>query len=57
MNQLVKIIIPVYKTDLNRTDIISLNQAVKVLNHYPKVIIKPNSLDVTEVLDLYPDTF
>ncbi|WP_294140273.1 DUF5672 family protein [uncultured Sanguibacteroides sp.] len=57
MNELVKIIIPVYKTDLNRTEIISLNQVVNVLKEYPKVIIKPDSLDITEVLDLYPDTF
>ena len=38
LQDLVKIIIPIYKIDLNHCEMISLGQLVQVLKDYPKVI-------------------
>lgn len=53
----VKIIIPIYKIDLSDYEIISLNQLVKVLKNYTKVIIKPASLDINVILGKYDHQF
>lgn len=57
INDLVKIVVPIYKTTLDSYEKKSLDQLVKVLCDYPKVIIKPRSLDVREILDKYENQF
>ncbi len=54
---LVKIVIPVYKVDLNIYETVSLNQAVNVFKNYTKTIIKPTNLDVKVILDKYENQF
>ena len=54
---LVKIVIPIYKTDLNVYETVSLNQVVDVLKNYTKIIIKPTNLDVKAILDKYDNQF
>jgi hypothetical protein len=53
-NQLVKIVIPVYKKDLNKDESLALAQCCKILSRYPLVIVKPRSLDVNAILQKYP---
>lgn len=53
-SQLVKIIVPVYKTQLNPFERISLEQNNRVLNAYPRIFIKPQSLDISELLRDFP---
>ncbi|MDL2256070.1 hypothetical protein LJC38_05760 [Parabacteroides sp. OttesenSCG-928-K15] len=50
----VKVIIPVYKAVLSDYDRISLDQVCRVLGNYPLVVIKPLSLDLTGLLEEYP---
>lgn len=57
LQDLVKIVIPIYKIDLDYHEIMSLGQVVKVLEDYPKVIIKPKSLDITPILDKFEGQF
>ncbi len=56
-HELVKIVIPVYKTDLNVYETISLNQVVHVFKDYTKIIIKPASLDIKVILGKYENQF
>lgn len=42
-----KVIIPIYKKDLTDLEFISLERAIKVLQKYPLIVIKPVSLDLT----------
>jgi len=51
---IVEIIIPVYKTALSEFEQISLQQVYKVLNNYPLVVIKPDSLDLSVLAEQYP---
>jgi hypothetical protein len=53
-NQLVKIVIPVYKNDLDKDESLALAQCCKILSRYPVVIAKPESLDVSAILQKYP---
>ncbi|GHT64318.1 hypothetical protein FACS189451_11850 [Bacteroidia bacterium] len=53
-NQLVKIVIPVYKNDLAKDESLALAQCCKILSRYPIVIVKPESLDVSAILRKYP---
>jgi len=56
MNQyLIKIIVPVYKSTLSPFEEISLNQCSKVLKDYPLVFVKPESLNLDELLRKYPE--
>ena len=57
LQDLVKIIIPIYKIDLNHYEMISLGQLVQVLKDYPKVIIKPFGLDIEPILDKFENQF
>ena len=50
----VKVIIPIYKADLSNVERISLTQVCKVLQNYPLVVIKPQSLDLSVLADEFP---
>lgn len=50
----IKIVVPIYKTELSSREKISLDRLVEVLGHYPIVVIKPRSLDVSALLGMYP---
>jgi hypothetical protein len=50
----VKVIIPVYKDNLSDLEKRSLRQVYNVLKDYPLVVIKPESLDLSECLKPYP---
>ena len=54
MNNLVKIVIPVYKPTLTRYEQISLEQNCRILRHYPITFVKPENLDVTPLLEKHP---
>ncbi|WP_242204337.1 DUF5672 family protein [Aestuariivivens insulae] len=46
---LVKVVIPIYKTDLTEGERKSLNQCVKVLGDYPIVFVQPKALDSSSI--------
>ncbi|MFN4145965.1 MAG: DUF5672 family protein [Runella sp.] len=50
----VAVVIPFYKTTLNRYEQIALAQGLQVLEKYPIVAIKPKSLDITPILEQSP---
>ncbi|MDR3262288.1 MAG: hypothetical protein LBT78_10725 [Tannerella sp.] len=50
----VKVVIPIYKTGLSELEMRSLQQACKVLKPYPKVIVKPESLDLSSLEAAFP---
>ena len=51
----VKVVIPVYKKELSALEMLSLNQAYTVLKHFPLVIVKPESLDLSCFSVNYPN--
>lgn len=53
MNQ-VKVVIPIYKKTLSELEKRSLAQAYKVLDSYPLVVIKPYSLDLSDLEKEFP---
>jgi hypothetical protein len=52
--KLVKIIIPIYQTDLDKNESLSLAQCCSILHRYPIVIVKPESLDISDLCRQYP---
>ncbi|MDR6194868.1 DUF5672 family protein [Siphonobacter sp. SORGH_AS_0500] len=44
---LVAVVIPIYRSEMNEFEKISLQQCVQKLGHYPIIIVKPQSLDVS----------
>ena len=50
----VKVLIPIYKTTLNRLERMSLQQAYRVLQDYPLVAVKPRGLDLSPLLKEFP---
>jgi hypothetical protein len=52
--KLVKIVIPLYKSNLHRDEILSLQQCCSVLSRYPIVLVKPETLDITNLQRQYP---
>ena len=48
------VLIPVYQTELTPSECLSLNQAMKVLSAYPIRLVKPETLDVSDLLINYP---
>ena len=50
----VQVVIPVYQNQLSESEYRSLRQACKVLNRYTLVIVKPESLDVSNLKEIYP---
>lgn len=53
--QLVKIIVPIYKTELNEFEKMSLKRNDQILQAYPRVFIKPQSLDITIIQKEFPE--
>ena len=52
---LVKVVIPIYKNQLNETETMSLQQTFKVLKKHHFVIVCPENLDVQPILDFGSD--
>jgi hypothetical protein len=50
----VKIVIPLYKSDLNEQEQLALSQCCKILARYPICMAKPKSLDVSSLIEQYP---
>ncbi len=50
----VAILIPLYRTDLTPTERLSLRQCVAVLGKYPIVLVKPEGLAVSALLQEFP---
>lgn len=51
---LVAVLIPVYQAKLSDAEQMSLRQCMAVLGNYPVIIVKPVSLDLTELQQQYP---
>jgi hypothetical protein len=51
---LVKVVIPIYKATLSNLERRSLLQAYEVLRAYPLIVIKPDSLDLSELANEFP---
>jgi hypothetical protein len=50
----VKIVIPVYKNELSVLEWLSLQQVYDILKAYPLIIIKPESLDISSLIEKFP---
>ncbi len=46
--------IPIYQEQLSPYEAISLEQGIRILNKYPLILVKPESLDVSHILEKYP---
>ncbi len=53
-NQLVIIAIPIYTLQLDAKEHASLQQCFKLLSHYPKCFVKPQSLEIETLIRCYP---
>ncbi len=53
-DNLVCVVIPVYKNTLTHYETIALTQCMRVLHPYPKALVCPASLDVTPITDHFP---
>jgi hypothetical protein len=51
---LVKVLIPIYKNEIDIYEQKSLNQCCKILAKYPIVFVKPQSLDISNLKKDYP---
>lgn len=47
------VIIPIYQEKLSKTEEISLAQGIRVLGHYPIIVIKPKSLNISHLQQQY----
>jgi len=47
------VIIPIYQENLSETEEISLSQGMRVLGHYPIIIVKPKSLNINHLQEKY----
>lgn len=56
-DNIVNIIIPIYKKDFTKLERISFEQIYNVLNHFPITIVKPESLDLNHLKDIYPKIY
>lgn len=54
MNRLVKVVIPIYTNNLKEYERMSLRSIYDVLGQHPLVVIKPDSLDLSELLQEFP---
>jgi glycosyltransferase involved in cell wall biosynthesis len=54
MENIVKVVIPIYKTELSTLEIRSLQQAYMVLKPYPLIVVKPESLDTSSLEASFP---
>ncbi|XWW46460.1 hypothetical protein JYG30_03075 [Fibrella sp. USSR17] len=48
------IVIPVYKATLTPYETVALTQCIRVLGHYPIIFAKPDTLDLTPILQTIP---
>lgn len=53
-DNMVNIIIPMYKKEFSKLEKISFEQIYTILDHYPITIVKPESLDLDYLLEIYP---
>lgn len=53
----VKVVVPVYKEKLEEYELLSLKQNWKVLGAYPFVFIKPLGLDISNLLEIFPNSY
>ncbi len=53
---MVKILVPIYQTDLNEYEWFSLRHNLQVLAHWPVVFVRPRSVDISPVLSHFPGT-
>ena len=51
---LVKIIIPIYKATFSQEEKIALSRAYEILNAYPIVVVKPETLDLSALMREFP---
>lgn len=49
------VVIPVYKENLNKTELASLNQTGKILNNFPVILVMPDDLNAASYLKVIPD--
>ena len=54
MNNLVKIIIPIYKSTLKYWESLALANNIQTLSKHPIVFIKPKDLDISQIANQYP---
>lgn len=54
MEPKVKVIVPIYRTTLSDYEILSLRQASLILGNYPMVAVKPDRLDLSPLIQEYP---
>lgn len=50
----VKVLIPIYKAALTDLEMRSLEQACRILAQYPLIVVKPHTLDISELLTIFP---
>lgn len=50
----VKVVVPIYREELDEYELISLEQNLRVLNAYPIVFIRPSGLDISRLLKKFP---
>ncbi|GHB69667.1 DUF5672 family protein [Persicitalea jodogahamensis] len=50
----VAVLIPIYQTTLSETELASLTQGISVLGRYPVLLVKPEGLDVSAILQKFP---
>jgi hypothetical protein len=55
MNQPVAVLIPMYKADMNELEQISFDQCVAVLGNHPIIIVKPASLQLSDIEAKHPN--
>ena len=48
-SELVAVVIPVYRSEMSNFERISLQQCIRKLGHYPIIVVKPQSLDVSHL--------
>ena len=51
---LVSVIIPIYKANLSNYEHVSLKQVTKILSQYPIIMVKPLSLNIENIKNMYP---
>jgi hypothetical protein len=52
--QQVSVVIPLYSAQLSERELKSLSQAYRVLRAHPLIIVKPESLDISDILHTFP---
>lgn len=53
-NSTIAVLIPIYKTEMSDSELLSFNQGIKVLSKYPIIIVKPESLNINDILAQNP---